>query len=412
MAKKEKDKKSEATSNVADATSNVEEKPKESKEEIKNEEEAPEVETGENIVDEEKEQEAAEKEQDYNSIFDDDYVENEKADKEKPEEEAEETKEEEPKEEESETEEESKTEPEEEVEGEEKKQSGESKDSSSKKSKKDKSEPEEKRKEKEEEPEEEKDNEIILDKKDKKGKKISKKKILIALAVLLALLLGAFGGYLYFKNTNKPKEEPAPAKTEEPQKEETKKEVYVTADGGLNMRENPDKNAKVLILIPNGTKLTVLEEKDGWYKVEYNGQTGWVSKDFVTEQKPDDMKTYTGTGFSPDGPKFSVKYPADWTINDYKISKTAGGLNYKIALGEGGHGGNDDPAIVNTQEDVIANGVTGKKTISKKDGKIVAVYTQFLKGDGYINIEFNPPVGYDDSYIEIYNKIVQTFKFL
>lgn len=401
MAKKEKDKKSEATSDV-------EEKSEDIKEET----------SSENIVEEEKEQEAAAKEQDYNSIFDDDYVEDDKKDsKDESEEEVREDKEEE-------SEEEEELEPEEdEIEesnsteassDKEEEESGRSGDSSSPKNKKDKSESEKEKEDKEEEPEEEKDNEIILDKKNKKGKKISKKKILIALAVLFALLLGAFGGYLYFKGANKPKEEPAPAKTEEPQKEETKKEVYVTADGGLNMRENPDKNAKVLILIPNGTKLTVLEEQGDWYKVEYNGQTGWVMKDYVSEQKPDDMKTYSGTGFSADNPKFSVKYPADWTLNDYKISKTDGGKTYSIDLGAGGHGFAEDEnsGIVSSQEDITVNGLAAKKTTATKDGKVVVLVTQFVKGNGYINIEFSPPVGYDDSYIEIYNKIVQTFKFL
>lgn len=383
-----------------------EEKPEEPKEEIK--EEASEVETGENIVEEEKEQEAAAKEQDYNSIFDDDYVEEEKTDHEEPEEDKEGVDEDG-----SESEEEPQEEPKEEVEGEEKKSSSKSNDLSSQKNKKDKSKAEEKKKDKEEKPEEEQDNEIVLDKKDKNGKKISKKKILIAIAVLLALLLGAFGGYLYFKNTNKPKEEPTPTKTEEPQKEETKKEVYVTADGGLNMRENPDKNAKVLALIPNGTKLTILEEQGDWYKVEYNGETGWVMKDYVSETKPDDMKTYTGTGFSADNPKFSIKYPSDWTLNGYKVSKVDGGKTYTVAFGEGGHGfAEGDDSIVSTQEDITVNGLTGKKTTVKKEGKIIALVTQFLKGDGYINIELAPPTGYEDSYIEIYNKMVNTFNFL
>ncbi|MDO8507557.1 MAG: SH3 domain-containing protein [bacterium] len=351
-----------------------EEKPEEAKEE-----------KSENIVEEEKSEEKV-KEKDYNSIFDDDYdPDNDKDSGD------EENIEEDPKSDEVEAE----TEPEEEV--------------------------------VEEEPEAEEEDEVVPEVKEekpqkqekktikKKSKGSSKKKILIALAILLALLLGAFGGYLYFKSSNKPKEESKPVETTTTTPPETKapeKTVYITADGGLNMREDTSSSSKSLAVIPNGTKLTVLEEKDGWYKVEYNGQTGWVSKDFVSETKPADMKTYTGTGQVAENPKFSVKYPSDWTIDDYKISKTDGGKTYAIVLGAGGHGGNDDPAIVNTQEDVTVNGVAGKKSISKKDGKIVAIYTQFLKGDGYINIEFSPPAGYEEAYIDIYNKIVETFKFL
>lgn len=363
----------------------------------------------ENIVEEEKAEEKTE-EKDYNSIFDDDYVEEE----EKPKEEVEEAEEESVVAEEVAIPEEEETAAEEEP--------GESSDSSSdsssnKKNKKDKSDTSKKEDNKEEkEPDkksdEKKNEEAFLDKpaKDKKGS--TKKKILIALAVLLALLLGAFGGYLYFKGSNKPKEEPAPTKTEEPQKTETKKEVYVTADGGLNMREKPDKNAKVLILIPTGTKLTVLEEQNGWYKVEYNGKTGWVSKDFVSETKPE-WKTYSGSGFSTDNPKFSINYPFDWTLNGYKVSKTDSGKTYTISLGEGGHGFSEgDASITSTQEDITVNGQAGIKTTAKKDGKIVLLVASFQKGNGNIGIEFSPPEGYDQSYIDIYDKMIQTFKFL
>lgn len=284
--------------------------------EIKKEEEASEEETGENIVDEEKEAEAEGKEQDYNSIFDDEYIEDDKKDSET-EEEVSEDKEEEL-EEESEPEEEGVEEPNsassfaEASDDKEEEDSGKSSDSSSPKNKKDKSKSEKKKEDKEEEPEEEKNNEIILDKKDKKAKKISKKTVLITLTVILALLLGAFGGYLYFKNTNKPKEETkSEVKTEEPKKEETKKDVYVTADGGLNMRENPDKNAKVLVLIPNGTKLTVLEEQGDWYKVEYDGKTGWIMKDYVSEDNP---LAYTNDDYG-----FQLTFPEKWS--SYKVVK-------------------------------------------------------------------------------------------
>ncbi len=360
----------------------------------------------ENIVDEEKAEEKAE-EKDYNSIFDDDYVEEEE-----PEVESEEMKEEET--------------PEEEVNNEgEEKESDQSSDSppdssSDKKNKKDKSSNKSKKedsKEKEKEPEKEKNEEAALDKPVvKKNKSGAKKKILIVLAVLFALLAGAFGGYLYFKNTNKPKEETKSTETTNTAPStETKasKDVYVTAEDGLNMREKPDKSAKVLAVIPFGTKLSVLEQQTGWDKVEYNGQQGWIVSDYVSETKPEALKTYTGTGQVAENPKFSVKYPADWNINDYKISKSDGGKDYSIVLGAGGHGFSEgDASITSTQENVTVNGNTGTKTTATKDGKIVLLVVSFQKGNGYINLEFAPPVGYDASYIEIYNKIVQTFKFL
>ena len=36
-----------------------------------------------------------------------------------------------------------------------------------------------------------------------------------------------------------------------------------------------------------GTKLTLLGEENGWVQAEYNGQKGYVSSDYVTDQEPD-----------------------------------------------------------------------------------------------------------------------------
>ena len=51
--------------------------------------------------------------------------------------------------------------------------------------------------------------------------------------------------------------------------------VTVCAQGGLRMRKKP--RGRYMQMIPDGTQLTVLEEKGGWLRVEYRGYTGWVS---------------------------------------------------------------------------------------------------------------------------------------
>lgn len=364
-----------------------EEKPEE-KEKTQAENEAEEKETPEeesepeteNIIEEEKAEEAGVAGKDYNSIFDDDYVEPEKEEKA------------------------------------EKEESKEPEVADDKEDIQKESDPKEEPVDQKEDDSKEKTEKLKKAApvtKTKKSRKFPTKKVMIILVIILALLVGAFAGFLFFKKSNKPKEETQPTTTTQPTETKSQKTVYVTADNGLNMREQPDKNAKVLAVIPFGTKLDVLEEQDGWYKVEYNGKTGWVAKDFVSETKPEDLKTYTGTGFSADNPKFSVKYPADWILDGYKISKTDNGKTYKIALGEGGHGfAEGDNTITSSQENIKVNGFDGTKTTVTKDGKIIFIGTTFLKGNGYINIEMVPPEGYDQSYIDIYNKIVETFKFL
>ena len=51
--------------------------------------------------------------------------------------------------------------------------------------------------------------------------------------------------------------------------------VTVCAGGGLRMRTKP--NGRYMQMIPDGTRLAVLEEKDGWLRAEYRGHTGWIS---------------------------------------------------------------------------------------------------------------------------------------
>ena len=53
--------------------------------------------------------------------------------------------------------------------------------------------------------------------------------------------------------------------------------VQITAKSGLYMNEKPFVNDGNILIIPNGTKLHTTEKSsNGWYKVTYGGQTGWI----------------------------------------------------------------------------------------------------------------------------------------
>ena len=51
----------------------------------------------------------------------------------------------------------------------------------------------------------------------------------------------------------------------------------------LNMRASADASSKRLDKLYDGTRVTVLGEESGWYKIEYNGQTGYVIKSAVVK---------------------------------------------------------------------------------------------------------------------------------
>ncbi|KGK86307.1 N-acetylmuramoyl-L-alanine amidase [Desulfosporosinus sp. HMP52] len=56
----------------------------------------------------------------------------------------------------------------------------------------------------------------------------------------------------------------------------------VTASGGLNLRETPSSSGNVLITIPTGTTINLIEKQDQWYKASYQSKTGWVSANYLS----------------------------------------------------------------------------------------------------------------------------------
>lgn len=60
--------------------------------------------------------------------------------------------------------------------------------------------------------------------------------------------------------------------------------AWVDTENGksLNLRNKP--NGDRIGSIPNGERVTVLEKGSTWYKIVYGGQTGYVKKEFLSDQ--------------------------------------------------------------------------------------------------------------------------------
>lgn len=71
-----------------------------------------------------------------------------------------------------------------------------------------------------------------------------------------------------------------------PKQEEnqTKKMGYITGTS-VNFREESKTSGKVITKLNRNYEVTVLEEKDGWAKIEYAGKTGYVSSDYISNTK-------------------------------------------------------------------------------------------------------------------------------
>ena len=70
-----------------------------------------------------------------------------------------------------------------------------------------------------------------------------------------------------------------------------KKVVYTTAN--LNVRDKASTDGKKLGVLKKGTAVEVIELKNGWYTIKYNGKTGYISAKYTTEVKPGTEKPTT-----------------------------------------------------------------------------------------------------------------------
>ena len=59
----------------------------------------------------------------------------------------------------------------------------------------------------------------------------------------------------------------------------------VVTGNGVNFRSGPGTGYSVYACLPKGTQVTVNGVEGGWYKVSYNGQNGYMSKDYISVHK-------------------------------------------------------------------------------------------------------------------------------
>lgn len=62
------------------------------------------------------------------------------------------------------------------------------------------------------------------------------------------------------------------------------KTAYISSTG-INFREEPNTDSKVLKVFSQNAKITILEEQGTWYKIKHNDQEGYVLKEYVSDKK-------------------------------------------------------------------------------------------------------------------------------
>lgn len=114
--------------------------------------------------------------------------------------------------------------------------------------------------------------------------------------ICLALALMLTAGFLWGcgKKDKDGKKDPvstvstvsAATPTPKPTPAKTAKAAKVKADDGLNVRAKPSLEGEILGLAESGSMLPLLTSTsaDGWYQVEYEGKSAYVSADYVEVQ--------------------------------------------------------------------------------------------------------------------------------
>ena len=60
--------------------------------------------------------------------------------------------------------------------------------------------------------------------------------------------------------------------------------VVKTSGSNLRMRSGPSTDYDVVESLPNGASVTILDQKDSWSMVDYNGTVGWCFTEYLKEQ--------------------------------------------------------------------------------------------------------------------------------
>ena len=60
---------------------------------------------------------------------------------------------------------------------------------------------------------------------------------------------------------------------------------YMWTTDGVNMRSEPNTDCDVVTILEMGTQVRLIGEEDGWVKVSYNDQEGYIRADFLTTEQ-------------------------------------------------------------------------------------------------------------------------------
>ena len=88
----------------------------------------------------------------------------------------------------------------------------------------------------------------------------------------------------------------------------------IVCDTTVNFRSQPNTSSSVLASLKNGTAVTVTGVSNGWFKATYNGQSGYISGDYVSFGGSSSSSTSSSASTSTSSTQ-SAKVVCDTTVN-------------------------------------------------------------------------------------------------
>ena len=174
-------------------------------------------------------------------------------------------------------------------------------------------------------------------------------------------------------------EEQQPEKEPSVEPEKTNKTVgYVNVEQA-NVREGPSTDYEHVITAKQNQELKILGEKDGWYKVELKGVTGYISKKLVSDEK---VELTTSRGMSESRIPADNEEKEEQKQEDIETAKPAEEIKETI--------------VEPTKEETTETAEKKEEVTNAKGAEIVAYAKKFLGGK-YVSGGNTPETGMDCS---------------
>ncbi len=95
---------------------------------------------------------------------------------------------------------------------------------------------------------------------------------------------------------------------------------FISAANSVKIRTTRNPQSNLVDILPRNSRVILVEEKDGWGKIEVNGSTGWVGLEYLRSLQDSDLARV-------DVRIFEVGYAPDYVI--YYARTSAYALNFR-----------------------------------------------------------------------------------